>query len=1644
MSTAPDVAKGDGSTTTQDLDGWLVEVLRGEAAEARDDERAAMRHFEIGLLLEGSAREADRRTAAEAFQEAFRRARRAPHVLRAFRRVAPALGLWDDLLIALETEARLEGMPQHRASLEAERGRMIEERFGHAIAARAAYLAALRASPQCVEALIGLERLFRREGQEGHANEMLSQRISAVESPALRATALAALARAEERGGRLDSALEHAVAAAALDPSSLAAAFALERLLRRAGRAGEQLVALRAGAAAGRLDPARAAFARAALSRWHVRDDDAAAGALALAARAQTPADRACALGELASHHARRGASEEESGVLATLIDVEPSPVRRARAGLRLARLRDAASDDEGALGALERALGDDPTHVGVLQALGRRYGERGQRDRLLAMHLAEGQYGAQASERAASLRRAAEMRASDGALDEAIALCERALEAVPGDLSVSSTLERLLERAGLLESLAALLEAQLAAATTPERRGSLSARLGRLYADALDRPDAAIEAYQRVVALGERPAEATWRLVELYERTDRKDELAQALDRLAAAESDPAARASTLERLAEVLGALGRTDEALEVLMRAVAIAPPSHAVFPAAGRAADRAGRPELLAKVWRTQAAGADDDRERAALLCRAAELLDRTGQRDEALVCWQEARRLCPQLRDALEPLSEVYARLRDVPALREVMEELPSRSATEEVRRGVLADAAGDPAVAVASYAAARALGVTLPDELLLGALCLLGRWEEALELLAQPLPSESDGVRAYRLYRAAEIAWGQRGEAERALALLDEALVSAPDDVSALALWIEIAESSPAALDALPHERRIDRTRSLARAVPPGLDRVPLLRRVAHLCDEVARDAEAAQALEEAWSFAEGDPVVAADLDTLYVRLGHTAGRAALAGSLADDARAHPSARLGAALVLGETLVCEQRHADAAEVLERGIGISGATGSLLARLRLVMLSARLGRRTALSTHLGALLDEIDDPAARATVLRHLGRAALDLDRDAALARERYEAALRIEPGDLRTLAALEALHAHLGEDRAALLEPLARAADTLRGRPGTAPAILAALACKRAVRLIDLRREDEAATALDEALGIVPEHPAALRIALALAGAQGATASVLRFSRAVALAETSTTEERAQAFGAWAGAARTLGDAEALREAAEALEARGATEPLLAQRRLDVERALGDPRRLVAAIETEAARPDLDEDRRAELDIELAGRLEQLEDLTGAVDALARAAQRTPRRRHQAAERLFALGESTGRWDTVAEALETALEREGDVEPRWQLAMRQKLAALLAGPLERPDAALRQFQRIAELDPGRAPTDQLATLYEQAGQHDRAIEAHRRLLEDDPKRIESYRAIRRIAVERNLEDLAFCAEAALGVLGIASEDEAYFYRQRRAALRVRPLGALQPEEIRALGATPPTRGERVMAVIAPALGAVFPVDLDGYGALPEDEPVPRTVAELVEGAARLVGLARYRVRLLPSTAAPTVEQGDEPLLLLPVRFDERRRRAQAYAIGELCALAALGGAHVHPKRLDPVGDRLLELIVRAALEIGGAPAEPGDAIYRDLRSRLDRGIDEGARAALVKLATDPPEPFEPAVHRARLLELGARVGMLAAQDPAEAAVAPVELRGALDVDPARLCAFMVSTTHLGIRMRLGLSLGARS
>jgi len=707
------------------------------------------------LLLEEAAGIAEARVPSDAlvWLERLRAIRpEDPEVLQRIAEVQRHSDQPAALLVTLEAELALAPNAQRQVAIGLECAALLEQRLQAPGRALTALERAQRAAPTEDEVLAELDRLYAAQGRADAQARVIEQRIP-LHQGAMRLSLRRKAAEAHAAYGDLSACAAQQWSALAED-----ACGAVDRaellgelgdVLARLGR--EDLRARVAEQELCDLDPAAPVFSERrrelhlSLARSYReqlgRREEAAHHARALLdgglLRAEGPTaelfdEEEQALLDLL--RAARDAAELEPRLTRRLERLEGSAADTACAWLELGRLRrERLHRPTTAAQAFRRALERDDHSLEALRGL-RSAAER-LRDAPTVVETLEREIrlreDASPRERGALLRRLGEVAWK--ALDEtprASRAYAAALEADPGDLVALRALERLYETMEDWRGALDLYECEVEALEDrdPERRQAAWLRAGEIACVHTQEPERALRAYEAAAEISELPVERRLEWADLYRRLGQTERFVRVFTSFVEDASAGATAANHLE-LATSLEQLGRSEDALQSVHRALDLAPDTLAAW-------DAAARLELAL----SHAGGAAEALEEAALRCsgRAA------GERRllaGALVGPQNAslaERLLEEATQDDPSLALAHARLACV--------------------------AAGEDHFAKAQAAALQAAG--LPDAL----------------PAAERLASDLAGASASRA----------RGELAAAARLYADALEIAPDHVEALAAQGEV------------------------------------------------------------------------------------------------------------------------------------------------------------------------------------------------------------------------------------------------------------------------------------------------------------------------------------------------------------------------------------------------------------------------------------------------------------------------------------------------------------------------------------------------------------------------------------------------------------------------------------------------------------------------------------------------------------------------------------------------------------------------------------------------------------------------------------------------------------------------------------
>ncbi|MFZ5443233.1 MAG: tetratricopeptide repeat protein [Myxococcota bacterium] len=265
--------------------------------------------------------------------------------------------------------------------------------------------------------------------------------------------------------------------------------------------------------------------------------------------------------------------------------------------------LEEQLKDRPAAIQAWERVLQLSPAYLPALRALGRLYGQDGRWDALIRMYRAEAEIAPSTEQAAALIQKVGELfeqRVKD--LNEAISSYREVLTLSPSHVPALRALARIYRTQGDWESLIEILRAEAANRSDPTERANAIFQSAAIWEDQLQRPDAAIEAYEEVLRLAPNHTTALQQLERLLTTRDDVKELIVLLDRQTQVGTE-AARVGAWLKLARLyLDRINEPTRAATCCENALALEPKNLTALRLLERirANDKPRRAELRARI------------------------------------------------------------------------------------------------------------------------------------------------------------------------------------------------------------------------------------------------------------------------------------------------------------------------------------------------------------------------------------------------------------------------------------------------------------------------------------------------------------------------------------------------------------------------------------------------------------------------------------------------------------------------------------------------------------------------------------------------------------------------------------------------------------------------------------------------------------------------------------------------------------------------------------------------------------------------------------------------------------------------------------------------------------------------------------
>lgn len=507
---------------------------------------------------------------------------------------------------------------------------------------------------------------------------------------------------------------------------------------------------------------------------------------------------------------AARSALDREAAVLA---EQKLDDLERAAANWRLIAGRDVASKDAAA--ALDRLYADldKPQELAFALELRRSQEGQGPQGRELAFRLAALRQNRLGDPRGA-LEVYRQILAEDPAHEGSrTALDEWARSADADAALAAEILDPVLAKTGDHQRRIVVREARLVQAAGAAERSKLSAEIRVILERDLGQPEAAFMNALKAFTDGLDRDAVQPELERLAKQTDAFDQLAEIYE--STVEELPPGDEHALpllRRAAELREQLGDQEEATRVWQLLLERVPDDRQALDSLGRLLERSQNARSLSEVYAKQAELAADPAERAALLVKAAEAFEASGEDGRAIEALQQAFAL-GQSREVLKTLERALGRAKRTPEQAEVLARLieGAADAGEQLalvlRRAALLERDEQFTEALRAYGVALSFSATEPQAVagLERLLAVESARLEAARLLEGAYRAAND---ARHLVEVLEVRLGEVEPGERLALLLEVGQLREALGQSSLALTARLrafgeAPEHPGAREAL-------------------------------------------------------------------------------------------------------------------------------------------------------------------------------------------------------------------------------------------------------------------------------------------------------------------------------------------------------------------------------------------------------------------------------------------------------------------------------------------------------------------------------------------------------------------------------------------------------------------------------------------------------------------------------------------------------------------------------------------------------------------------------------------------------------------------------------------------------------------------
>ncbi len=588
--------------------------------------------------------------------------------LEALRRLTLQTERWDEYVAVLTRTAELSEDPRIAGQHLVAAARVLQDKKDDPEQALHALLSALERAPEELLILKEIEVLYAQNDRMDEVVKVLRREAEVTSEPRERVPILAKLGALSEDLGLIDEAIEAFQDAVHLMPSYLPARQALGRLFERGERWADLAELFRREVEVERDGVAKVTQLFKLAEIRSTRLDDVDGAIVALQDLLVIKPDYPPAWAQLEMLYAVKGAWPELVRLLEEQLAFANDPDQQLLLLARIGQVAEEKADDlAAATAAFERMLAVRPDHLVAIRNLVR-LAERQERYSEMLDYLETEIRITQDPRDLVHLHYRAAMVLHNHLqrTDEARARFEEVLNLDPGYLPALRGLGRIYGSGGESDALLAMYRRELEATESPERQVTLLFRMVDVALEQQKDELKAIEFLQEILEKEATNLPALRALAELHSRRGENDLLVEVLRREAESLTEPADRAATLLRVAEICeDRLDRADQAAEVYQEVLRLGHDFDAAISGLVRIYSAAGLWNALSRALRTAYDHARSDSARAAILVRSAEVAgDKLGNLDSAAESLERALELLPNQVAILTQLERISVARRD--------------------------------------------------------------------------------------------------------------------------------------------------------------------------------------------------------------------------------------------------------------------------------------------------------------------------------------------------------------------------------------------------------------------------------------------------------------------------------------------------------------------------------------------------------------------------------------------------------------------------------------------------------------------------------------------------------------------------------------------------------------------------------------------------------------------------------------------------------------------------------------------------------------------------------------------------------------------------------------------------------------------